>query len=308
MKIYEDTLAEQPRIERAIKQYGYASEHNFWWYQYYQHYYKPPQRNIFVETDRGALFTAYNERDNDYFVVFDPMAPAEFRIPILMEYIEWIFKNTSAEKIWFQLERDFRPAFLRALPKTCRSNPIYYTMESPIYDLRQFDTALPGGHYKSLRKEMHKFYREHTIAVEDAKKYTDKESLRAILDNWRKKRPNHERGMTGVYREMIDGNFAGTDEARVMTVDGKAAGFNAGWMIPNSERFYGAVGIHDYSVDDLGAMLYLEDLIHLKDRGYREVDMGGGEKSLTAFKNKFCPQSFYKTVVFSVSKGPRLQR
>ncbi len=302
MEQFNDTLAEQSRIERAIQKYGYASEHNFWWYQYYQYWYNPPQRNIFVETDHGALFTAYNERDNEYFVVFDPMAPEQFRVPLLMEYITWVFSNTSAKKIWFQLEKGARPAFLRALPPSCASRRIYYTMESPIYDLRKFDPALPGGHYKTLRKEMHKFYREHTVTVADAKTYEDRESLHAIVNHWKKKRPNHERGMMGVYHQMIDGNFEGTKEARVFLVDGVPAGINAGWMIPNSDRFYGAVGVHDYSVDDLGAMLYLEDLVWLKAHGYREADMGGGERSLTAFKSKFQPQSFYETVVFSVAK------
>jgi hypothetical protein len=108
--------------------------------------------------------------------------------------------------------------------------------------------------------------------------------------------------MTGVYHHAIDGNFEGMDEARVFMVDGSAAGINAGWMIPNSDRFYGAVGVHDYSVDDLGAALYLEDLVWLKGHGYHEADMGGSEKSLLAFKNKFSPESFYKNDVFSVVK------
>ncbi len=305
MELYDDTLAERPRIEQAIRKYGYAAEHNFWWYQYYQYYYKPPQRNMFAETDHGALLTAYNEHDDEYFVVFDPLAPEEFRIPLLMEYITWVFSNTSAKKVWFQLERILRPEFLRALhtlPVSCRSNRIYYTMESPIYDLREFNPELPGGHYKTLRKEIHKFYRNHTVVIRDAKGYEDREGLHAVVDGWKKKRPNHERAMMGVYHQMIDGNFEGTDEARVFVVDGKATGFNAGWTIPNSDRFYGAVGIHDYSIDDLGAMLYLEDLVFLKSRGYREVDMGGGEKSLTAFKNKFRPQSFYRTAIFSIVK------
>ena len=92
------------------------------------------------------------------------------------------------------------------------------------------------------------------------------------------------------------------DEARIFIVDGTPRGINAGWMIPNTDRFYGAVGIHDFSLDSLGAMLYLEDMIFLKGRGYSEADMGGSEKSLLAFKNKFCPQSFYKTAIFSVVK------
>lgn len=302
MKFYEDTVAEQPRIEAAIKKYGWAAEHNFGWYQCYQYWYAPTQRTIFVEADRGALLTVHIERKQEYFVVFDPLAAPEHRVPLLTEYIAWIFSNTPAKKIWFQLDKNARREFLRALPEAYCSKPIYYTLVSPIYDLRKFDPALPGGHYKGLRKEMHKFYRGHRVAAQDAKTYEDRESLHAIVDAWKRERPNTEKGMVGVYHHMIDANFKGTDEARVFVVDGKAAGINAGWKIPNSDRYYGSVGIHNFSIDGLGAMLYLEDMIFLKSRGYGEVDMGGSEKSLLAFKNKFCPQACEEMVIFSVAK------
>jgi hypothetical protein len=302
MEFFDDTVAAKPLIEKTIQKYGYAPEHNYYWYQYYQYYYNPPQKNIFVTTDRGALMTAYNGHDDEYFVVFDPLAPFEHRASLLVEYITWVFSNTTAQKIWFQLDRSVRPELLRTLPHPYRSCRIYYTMVWPITDLRTFDSELQGGHYKTLRKEIHKFYREHKVSVCDAKTYKDRDGLRAILEHWKKNKPNHERGMTGVYHKVIDERFEGFDEARVFMVDGKAVGINGGWMIPNSDRFYGAVGLHDYSVDDLGAALYLEDLIWLKNRGYHEADMGGSEKSLLAFKNKFLPGSFYKNDVFSIVK------
>jgi hypothetical protein len=291
-----------------IKKHGWAAEHNYRYYQYYQYYqpsYKPPTKNIFVEADHGALFTAYDSYDNSYFVVFDPMAPTEFRVPILMEYIEWIFSNTQASKIWFQLDTSFRRSFLKSLPESFRSCRIYYTLTWPVYDLRQFDPELKGGHYKTLRKEHNKFYREHVVTVEDAKKFLEvsdkgKQDLYEIIENWKKRRLNNDQAMTGVYKAMIDGHFEGMDEARIFIVDGRPVGFNAGWMIPNSERFYGAVGIHDYSHEDLGAMLYLEDMIYLKNKGYLEADMGGSVDSVLAFKKKFCPNSFYKSAIFSV--------
>jgi hypothetical protein len=114
--------------------------------------------------------------------------------------------------------------------------------------------------------------------------------------------------MTGVYKQIIDGKFEGTDEARIFMVDGKPVGFNAGWMMPNRDRFYGAVGIHDYSIDDLGTMLYLEDLVWLKERGYNEVDMGGSEKSAIPFKNKFGPREWYKSSIFSVRRRTPIAR
>lgn len=302
LRFFEDTVAERERIEHAIKKFGCAAEHNYFWYQYYQHYYYPPQRNIFVEGDTGALMTAYDEVDQNYFVVFDPLAGPEHQGPLLAEYIHHIFSTTAAEKIWFQLARSSRPKFLESLSDDYRACRIYYTLFTPVYDLVTFNPELPGGHYKTLRKEMHRFYREHQVAVEDARTYPDSDALRAVVDNWKKNRLHRDRAMTGVYYEMIAARFEGMDEARVFIVDGKPVGFNAGWKIPNSSRFYGGVGIHDYSLEDLGSMLYLEDLVWLKKRGYQEVDMGGTEKSALPFKNKFSPQSFYKMDIFSVAR------
>ncbi len=303
LRFFEDTVAAQSSIEEAIKKYGWTAEHNYHWYQYYQHYYHPPQRNIFVEGEHGALFTAYDTVDDNYFVVFDPMTPAEYRAPLLAEYIDWIFTNTSAEQIWFQLELPTRRELMHALPAQYKCRKIYYTLTWPVYDLNAFDPTLPGGSFKTLRKERNGFYRDHKVDIQDAKKFEDKESLHVVVDGWKKQRTHHDQAMTDVYHELIKGNFEGTDEARVFIVDGKPCGFNAGWMMPNRDRFYGAIGIHDYSCEDLGTMLYLEDLVWLKGRGYHEVDMGGSEKSTLSFKKKFGPTEYYKSAIFSVVKN-----
>jgi len=303
LRFFEDTVADQSQVEALIKKFGWTAEHNYYWYQYYQHYYEPAQKNIFVEGDHGALFTAYDTVDKNYFVVFDPAAAQEQRAPLLVEYIDWIFSNTSAEKVWFQLELPTRKELIRALPEKYRCCRIYYTLTWPIYDLQKFDPTLPGGHFKALRKEMHKFYREHQVTLQDARTFEDRASLHAIVDNWKKTRTHHDMAMTGVYHDLIDAGFKGMDEARVFIVDGQPAGFNAGWKIPNSDRFYGGVGIHNYSVDNLGTMLYLEDLVWLKERGYPEADMGGTEKSALPFKKKFGPVAFYKSSIFSVVKN-----
>src|SRR5258708_3070083 len=128
MKFYDNTLSEQAHIEDAIKKYGWAAEHNFWWYEYYQYWYAPTHRTIFPVADRGALLTVYIERTQEYFVVFDPLAEPDDRIGLLTEYIAWIFSNTTAKKIWFQLDKSYRKEFLSTLPDAYRSNPIYYTL------------------------------------------------------------------------------------------------------------------------------------------------------------------------------------
>jgi len=305
LRFFEDTVASKSSIEAAIKKYGWTAEHNYHWYQYYRRYYDPPNVNVFVEGDHGALFTAYDPDERVYFVVFDPMASVEYQAALLAEYIDWVFSYTDGVKVCLQLELPMRKQLIHTLPSKYRCCRIYYTLIWPVYNLDTFDPALPGGNFKTLRKEMHKFYREHQVEIKDAKTFDDKESLHGIVEDWGRKRDPHDHAMMGVYQEMIKGNFAGTDEARVFIVDGKAVGFNAGWMIPNRNRFYGSVGIHNYSLDDLGTMLYLEDMIWLKNHGYHEVDMGGTEKASLPFKKKFGPTSFYKSAIFSVVKNEK---
>jgi hypothetical protein len=218
----------------------------------------------------------------------------------LVEYLEEMFKSPEIQKVEFELETPLRREFLKILPAAFRARSINFTLTWPIMNMKTFDLALPGGHYKYLRKEKNRFYREHIVTVRDAKTIEDKVILRRIIDEWRKKRTAPDRAWYGEYYNIIEGNFAGTATARVFFVDDKAVGINAGWMIPNSDRFYGAIGLHNYSVPNLGSMLYLEDLEYLKTHGYGEVDMGGSWHGLLEFKKEFLPESYYKTHVFSV--------
>src|SRR5579872_6865247 len=117
LRFFEDTVAAQSHIEEVIKKFGWTAEHNYHWYQYYQDYYNPPNRNIFVEGDHGALFTAFDPADKVYFVVFDPMAPFDCQASLLAEYTDWIFSNTDGEKICLQLELPMRRQLMRVLPE-----------------------------------------------------------------------------------------------------------------------------------------------------------------------------------------------
>ena len=303
MEFFENITAEQPRIEKAIKKYGYAPEHNFYWYQFQA---EEGSKNVFVDSGGNTgLLTIEESEKKRVFVFSSPIAPPLQRVSILIKYLEQIFRSSKTEKVIiekviFELETSLRREFLKALPDKVKALAINYTLTWPIYDLKMFDPVLPGKHWKTLRKAKNKFYQKHKVDVVDAKAYNNKEALHSIIDGWRKKRGGRDRAHFSPFHNLIDGNFLGATEARVFIVDGKAVGINAGWLIPNSKRYYGALGIHDYSSPDLGDMLYLEDLIWLKAHGYREADMGGGEGALADFKKKFQPISFYKTHIFSV--------
>jgi hypothetical protein len=298
MKFYDNAAAEQPLIEEMIGKFGYAPEHNFNWWRFCT---EEDEKGVFAAgADGGGLLTMRGKDESRVFS--SPVMPLIGRAPILVEYLDRIFQEPDIKKVWFELETPLRKEFLRILPDRFVARPINYTLTWPIMNIKAFDPTLPGGHYKFLRKEKHRFYRNHAVRIADAKNFEDRKSLFAIIDRWKKQRKAHDRAWSTEYVNMIKGGFEGMATARVFIVDEKPVGINAGWLIPNSDRFYGAVGIHDYSLPNLGAMLYLEDLEFLKDAGYREADMGGGEKALTAFKKEFLPESFYKTHIFSVAK------
>lgn len=301
MKIFRDTAIEQPRIEKAIKKYGYAPEHNFWWYQAQA---DENSKNVYVEfnNDEG-LFTIEETNKKRITIFSSPIAPPERRAEIIVEYLEHIFKFTQIEKVTLELESVLYKNFLKIIPSNLKARSINYTLTWPIYNLEAFNYLLPGKHWKTIRKEKNNFYNEYSVKFVDAKDYKDKEALYLIINEWRKKRGANDRAHFYPFINFISKNFKGAIEARVMLVNDKAVGINAGWLIPNSNRYYGSIGIHNYSFSNLGDMIYLEDLSWLKDRGYKEADMGGGEKELTAFKNKFLPKEFYKTHVFSVVKA-----
>mgnify|MGYP001603986144 FL=1 len=251
----------------------------------------------------GTGLLTIEEKDKGACIVFSsPIAPSPLRVAILLQYLDCIFQTKEIKKVTLELEDALYKKFISALPQSIKSRRINYTLTWPIYNLKNFDASLSGNRWKTLRKEKNKFYQSHSVSVLNAKTYENKEVLCSIIDQWRKKRGGSDRAHFLPFYNFIDSNFKGSTESRVLVVDGKVCGINAGWMIPNSNRFYGSLGIHDYSISDLGDMLYLEDLAWLRAKGYKEADMGGGEDALTNFKNKFKPESFYKTHVFSVAK------
>ncbi len=300
MIFYEDTLSEQPRIEKAIKKYGYAPEHNFWWYQAQT---EKKTKNVFAECKDGSGLLTIEERDKKRCYIFSsPIAPPQRRVAAILEYLNCIFQSKNIEKVVFELESELYKELISSLPQNIKARKINYTLTWPVYNLKNFDEKLSGNKWKALRKTKNKFYHQHSVEVVNAKKLNDKKSLIYIINEWKKKRGGHDRAHFFPYNNFIEKNLKGVDEARVVIIDERVCGINAGWLIPNSNRFYGAIGIHDYSLPRLGDVLYLEDLTWLKAKGYKEADMGGGEKALTDFKNKFHPELFYKTHVFSVIK------
>ena len=67
MIFYEDTWAVKSRIEKAIKKYGYAPEHNFWWYQAEI---EKKSKNVFVEFKDGTGLLTIVEKEKKKSLYF----------------------------------------------------------------------------------------------------------------------------------------------------------------------------------------------------------------------------------------------
>ncbi|MBI4120342.1 MAG: GNAT family N-acetyltransferase [Parcubacteria group bacterium] len=299
MEFFDDPLVYRPLAVKSIKHYGYAPEHNLDWFEYVT---APLQQPVFVHWPDGtALLTGKEEKV--WYIFSEPLAPAEKRAQRIVEFLSGALEKPAIGKVVLELESESRKELLHLLPKTLKDLAINYTLIWPIMNMEKFDPELPGSHFKSIRNARNKFYRENNISVA-APDSVSADELHQLVEVWKKTRGGHDRPWFHRYHALIDNKFKGCKTARVMTTDDKAIGLNAGWEIPNSNnRWYGAIGIHNYSIRDLGLMLYLEDLIWIKKAGYKTADMGGGEKALTNFKNQFLPESWYKTFVFSVVKG-----
>ena len=295
MKFYNDIVATRPLIEESIKRFGYAPEHNVDHYIYTNADYK---QGVFVHFPDGAGLLA--RRDvTDWDILSEPVAASGRRVEVLLEFISEALKDASLKKVTVELYTETRRALLAVIPKTLRARRVAFTLQWPVFDLAKFDPLLPGGRYKDLRNARNAFYRDHRVEVRDVRE-VPKSALVSIVEAWKKNRQARDKAYTKLYRAYIDNAFRGTTHARALVVDGHVAGINAGWKIPNTNTYYAAIGLHDYSFRDLGDMLNLEDLAFLKAAGYTHADFAGGEKALTRYKLKFGEAEIYKSFVFSV--------
>lgn len=296
MEFYTDIEKARPLVEESIRKFGHVAEHNF---EYYRNWSAGYGERVFAQflDDEGLL----TFRDKGTWEIFaEPLAHAERKVPILFEFFVHAFAEPKIKKIKIELREDTRKNLLRALPPNMRARHITYTLTAPVFDLTSFNPTLPGGHYKDLRNARSAFYRDHAVEMVDAQT-ADKRTLHGIVDAWKKNRPPRDRAYPGLFHAYIDDNFSGTTSARAFNVDGRIVGVNAGWAIVNSPgAYYGAIGLHDYSLRDLGDIMYLEDLAFLKEKGYRYADFGGSWKKAISYKLKFGQANIYKSFIFSV--------
>lgn len=306
MKIIEDPKIFMPLAEKAVEKFGFAPEHNLGWFLSYVDKTQKPVIVCWEETGEVELV---HKSDKDWYTFSEPLASAKNRGQRVVELAGLVFETyPEVERVVTEGREDTRMQIIETLSSNLRiidhteDSENNYIITWPVMNMEKFDPALPGGHFKYLRNAKSKFYREHKVEIKNAKDVS-KQDLGGVVDRWvsfsraKELELMHEEP----FYNLIETGFGGLTTARAMIVDGIVVGFNAGWDVPNSSDFYAGVGIHDYSIPDLGLMLYLEDLEWIKRAGYPFADMGGvDEGNPLKFKNQFLPESWYKTYVFTI--------
>ena len=285
IKIFDDIDKERDRIQACINKHGYTSDHNLDWWAC--SIITSDGAPVFVEWPDGSGLLAHRYPDK-WRIWSDPLVPRRSSAGLsaesdmaerIGEFALEIFQNQKIKEIWCDDVSD------KIYPKLKKNNAlklsdIYYSLQWPVLDMGKYDPNLPGGHFKEIRNARNKFYREHKAEVLNTDNFT-RGVLMKIVDDWLKevsKKQKLEDVYDLRYRLIIKNNFRGFSIARIIVVDDRPAGFNAGYEVPNrAGRFAGVIGIHDYSIKDLGAVLCLEDLDWIKTAGYKELDMQGSE-------------------------------
>lgn len=300
MKIYENIEAERDRIQACISKFGWTSDHNLDWFV--DAGFSETSKPIFVEftDDTGLLIHDYGK---EWWIGSDPLCDKKSVGDKISEASYHAFKN-GVKEIWcVDVSDNIRPALIKK--DILNVGNIYYSLSWPIMDMTLYDPLLLGGHFKDIRNAKNKFYREHKIQVVNTNKI-NKKDLHRIINDWKKtisSKQNEEDIHDLKYHNAIENSFKGFLTARVLTVDGKPVGFNAGYEVVNYPgRFAGVIGIHDYSINDLGLILWLEDLEWIKHAGYQELDMQGDEDGGLKFKMQFGPAIERKSDTFSIKK------
>ena len=301
MKFYDDIEVELERIQKCISRFGWTSDHNLDWYV--DSIIEKEAKPVFVEFDDGSGLMAHKYPDK-WRIWSDPLSEqnmaaqkiAEFSKFILKGDIKEVWCDDVSDKIYPELEKD----------NSLKLNDIYYHLFWPVMDMVKYNPSMPGRHFKELRNARSKFYREHEVKILKTEEVSKDEMLK-IVDSWRNEVIKKQK--EGVYdlryRNAIRNNFRGFKTARTMIIDDCPVGFNAGYEVPNYPgRFGGIVGIHNYSIKDLGIVLWLEDLEWIKNAGYKELDMQGNENEWEIkSKMKYGPAVIErKTDTFSIIK------
>ncbi len=298
MKIYEDLAKAKQKVTGAINKYGFSPDHNYYNYLYAQNAVK---KAIFFDYGQSKGVVAfYNKKSNLWRVTNGVFANKKERLSILLNFLDWAFNEKKSRKVFAEFSEDFKSEIFNKFKNSYKLNVSYF-LEWPIYNLNEFDEKLGGKRWKKLRNIRNRFYNNYKVEVKNPKNINRNE-LKNVLLSWTKKRYPRDRIDARYYLNIIENKFEGFGVLRAISLNGEACSFSGGWMVPNSNIFYYAVGIFNYKYKDFGDFVNLDDLLYAKKLGHTYVDFGGcSDRASIMFKRKFNPIKIYKTYFFSIS-------
>jgi len=299
MKIYEKNFEEIAK--RSIQEYGNCEEHN---YEHFLSLGTSAKIPVFISFDDDmGILALRSSTGKVWYMIREVLAPEEKKLDIFLKFADYLLNGLKMDRLQVEVVESFRGKLLDSLGKYgLRDCPVNYYLDWPLFDMERWDgDTMAGKDWKKLRNIKNKFYKEHRVEVLTHEEVNQEEMDRIIRD-WRDKRNAEDFAQSQMYFNVVSERFSGFDEVRILVVDGKPRVLTGGWKVPNSDHYYSALGILDYSIDRLGEIANLDDLTYLKSRGYKIVNFGGSNDDLLNFKNKFKPHSQYRTYVFSIKK------
>ena len=300
IRFFDDIEQERYRIQSCISKYGWTSDHNLDWFA--DSIIGEDGKPVFVEFSDGTGLLAHKYPDK-WRIWSDPLSEKNIAAQKIYELAKLILAGDIKE-FWCDDVSDGIYPELQKL-KSLKLNDVYYSLYWPVLEMAKYSPTLLGGHFKDTRNARNKFYREHKVEILKTSDLAQDKLLK-IVDDWlevvTKKQKEDVYDLR--YRLSIKNNFRGFTTARVMVVEGRPVGFNAGYEVPNCPgRFTSVIGLHDYSIKDLGVALYLEDLDWVKNAGYKEFDLQGTEYEWELkVKTQYGAVIERKTDTFSITK------
>jgi len=303
MELISDVVTNKVLIDRILKKYASSAEHNYYCFLYNIEPWE--EGYIFSVGDDKGILLKYDADSKEWNIFSEILAPEDERIGILVSFLDYAFTkhplSSSLKKVWCEFGSKTRKELLKYLKNNpyYKVNKICYTLEWPLFDLTVWNgEQMNGKEWKDMRYYWNKYFREHKVEFKTVNQVS-KEELKQLVLDWKKQRTTGDRTFYQYYIHAIEHDFFGYDNHRIMVVDGRAVAITAGYNVFDG-YYYSSIGVYTRDIDRTGEISNMDDLMQLKQKNYKLVDFGGGEKSLTAFKSKFRPTNSYKTHMFSI--------
>ena len=297
MKIISNLEKGNSLVKKSIDKYGSSAQHNF---ELFLNYAMNNEECIFLDADSQKGLMTY-KKGKTWKIFTDPLCKKSDMLEIIIKAIDFILENQKAKKIIMEdISEDLRKKIVEfSEGKNFRVLKPSYSLFWPVINLNDFSEEMPGKKWKKFRKIRNNFFRENKVAFKGIKEI-DKKEIKDLLERWKKNRRDNDRIHFVQYLKFIENSFEGLDLFRAMEVNGQIRSIYGGWKIPNSNSYYSFLGIHDYTLEDLGEISYLDELMVAKKMGIELLDLGGIEKEHLGFKMKFHPSRMYRTDTFSI--------